>query len=149
MRVFKIKPPFSPSQLATSVLSRLDPTFQEPSVTSDLSLLPTYTQPKAIYTILPGLPSLISHLHLLSYPPPPQVDCTIFTLTSHVLQTHSLTRPVWYVVVSSGSLWSSSGLIMWLYCRDRSWRLIQKMAISECLSTSTVEWRPSLPSAHK
>jgi hypothetical protein len=41
-------------QLAATLLSRLDPTLQEPPVTSDPSLLPTYTQPKATYTVLPG-----------------------------------------------------------------------------------------------
>ena len=97
-------------QLAASLLSRLDPTYQEPSATSDPALLPTYTQPKAVYTVLPGLPPSLSHPSLTPYLPS-QVDSTISMSISHTpqtLQTHSRTRPARCVVapqlVSSCSL---------------------------------------------
>ncbi|CAI8039464.1 Cilia- and flagella-associated protein 61 [Geodia barretti] len=72
-------------KLAASLLSRLDPTYQEPSATSDPALLPTYTQPKAVYTVLPGG---LHYLHVdKPHPSDPTNTLTNQTGTGHELET--------------------------------------------------------------
>ena len=65
----------SPPQLAATLLSQLDPTVEEgggPEAESDPLLIPTYTQPKAVYAVLPGNDT--------PPPPPPLGLGTLFFL---------------------------------------------------------------------
>lgn len=53
-------------RLGLTILSKLDPTADDPSHTLDPDLLPTYTQYKAITANLPGMQSLEENTILTS-----------------------------------------------------------------------------------